>query len=311
MLSPYPLESLKGSEKCLATSRGILVAVPVHGHDAVGVLVHHRAPGVHAEGADGVLILLRAVDDLALVELVGDVRKDLGGQFDADPDVHAVRAGPDVEVPADLLHPLAAAPSRGDDAPAAFEAAFRGAGPEAVLRLLHRLDRAVEAEFDLVLQMVVKMLQDDVVDIRPQMAYGRVEQMQPVLHAGLLEGRARGRIELRPLPAEAEVDPVDVFHELRRGFLADVFVERPAEVVRDIVLAVGERAGAPEAAHDRAAVAVDAGADLYPVDRASAAVEPVPGLEHGDLQPGAALHQFVGGIDAAGARPDDQHVIHF
>ncbi len=53
---------------------GILIAVAVYGYDAIRVFVDHSALGVHAEGAHLVFILLGAVDDLALIQLVGDVQ---------------------------------------------------------------------------------------------------------------------------------------------------------------------------------------------------------------------------------------------
>ena len=95
---------------------GSFVAVAVYGDDAVGVLVDHRASGVHAERADVVLELFRAIDDLALVELVSQVGEDDGGDLDAHADIDAVRLRGDLELLAHALHPLAADAADGDDA---------------------------------------------------------------------------------------------------------------------------------------------------------------------------------------------------
>ena len=53
--------------------------------DALHVLRHHMAVGVHAERAHRVAVLLGAVDQLGLVHHVGDVFKDLGGSSTRTP----------------------------------------------------------------------------------------------------------------------------------------------------------------------------------------------------------------------------------
>ena len=54
---------------------GVGVAVAVDGVDALHVLRHHMAVGVHAEGAHLVAVLLGAVDQLGLIDHVGDALK--------------------------------------------------------------------------------------------------------------------------------------------------------------------------------------------------------------------------------------------
>ena len=71
----------------------ILIAVAVDGDNAVGILIDHDAPGIHAEGAHPVLELLGPVDDLALIELIRQVGKQLRRKLHPDADVHAVRLG--------------------------------------------------------------------------------------------------------------------------------------------------------------------------------------------------------------------------
>ena len=63
----------QGKVRVLGLLRGVLVAVAVDGDDAVRVFVYHRALRVHTEGAHAVAVFLGAVDDLALVQLVGNV----------------------------------------------------------------------------------------------------------------------------------------------------------------------------------------------------------------------------------------------
>ncbi len=178
----------------------VLVAVAVDGDDAVGVLVDDDAVRVHAEGADEVFKLLGTVDDLALVQLVGQVGEHVRGQFHAHADIDAVGVGGDVHALADGLHPLAAAAADGDDA------VFAGGIPSgldlvAVAGLLDAGDGGVEVEIDLVLQLVEDVAEDDVVYVGAEMADLRVEQVQAVFKAGALDLGVGGGVELGALAA--------------------------------------------------------------------------------------------------------------
>ena len=288
---------------------GVLVAVSVHGDDAVRVLVDDDAVGVHAERAHHVLKLLRAVDDLALIELVRQMGEDLRRKLHAHADVHAVGVRGDAHVPADALHPLRAAAPDGDDALARRDHAVLRLDGVARTLVAHALDRRVEAELHALLQLVVDVFQHDIVDVRSEVAHLRIEQMQPVFEAHRLDLRVRGGIELRALSAVADIDGVHVLHQVDGLLLADVFIERAAELVRDVVLAVGERARAAEAAHDAAHGALDAGLHLLPVDGALALCKLPPELHDADLQLRIALGELVSREDAAGTGADDENVV--
>ena len=287
----------------------VLVAVAVDGHDAVGVLVNDDAVRIHAEGAHVVLKLLGAVDDLALIQLVGEVGEHDGGQLDAHAEVHAVGLGGNVERAAHALHPLAAAAADGDDALAALILRVGAHDGEAAILCLERLHRGVKVEIDLAFEVVIEILEHDIVDVGAEVAHGGVEQLELVLDAELLELRAGGGVELGALAAVEHIDLIDIVHQIERLLLADVLIERAAEIVGDVVLAVGKCARAAEAAHDRAAFAADAAFDLLAVDGAMALFKAVAGFKNGDPERGGELRQLVGGEDAAGARADDGNVV--
>ena len=300
----------QGEVGVLRVQGGVLIAVAVDGDNAVGVLVHHRAPGVHAERAHLVLILLGLIDDLALVQLVGDGGEHLGGQLHPDADVHAIGLGGDIQRLAHGLHPLAAAASHGDDALAAAECAL------ICLRLIAAvvqngqcLHRRQEVEVDMLLQLGVQVLQHLVVDIRAQMPHGGVQQVEIVLQAQTLEAAVRRGVQLGAGAAAGHVDLVHVAHELHGLLLADVLIQCAAELVGQVILAVGEGAGAAEAVHDGTGLAVDAGLDLIAVDGTVPLLQRVARLQHRHLPLGLTLHQFIGGKDAAGARADNQNII--
>ena len=149
------------------------------------------------------------------------------------------------------------------------------------------------------------MLEHDIVDVGAEMTYGGIEEMETMLHAGLLKLRAGCRVELRALAAELEVDLVDILHQLDGSFLSDILVERAAEIVRDVVLSIRESTGTTETAHDRAAVTVNTGFDLFTIDRALTTAELVTVLENRDLQIRTALDQLVGSENTTRARTDN------
>ena len=62
-------------------------------------------------------------------------------------------------------------------------------------------------------------------------------------------------------------------HQLHGLLLADIFIERAAEVIRQVIFSVGKRARAAEAVHDRARRTADAVLDSLPVNGTSALFE--------------------------------------
>ena len=80
----------KGEIGVLAAQLGVGVGVAVDGVDALHVLRHHVAVGIHAEGAHLIPVPFGAVDKLGLVDYVSDVLKDLGGQLHPYADIHLV-----------------------------------------------------------------------------------------------------------------------------------------------------------------------------------------------------------------------------
>ena len=107
------------------------------------------------------------------------------------------------------------------------------------------------------------------------------------------------------------VDGIHIVHQLQRLLFADMFVQRAAEVVGDIVFTVRKRACAAESAHDRAAFAVDTGFDLLAVDGTFALFEAVTRLEYRCLEARVQLLQLIGRENTARARPDNDNIVMF
>ena len=99
------------------------------------------------------------------------------------------------------------------------------------------------------------------------------------------------------------------FHQLQGLLFADVFVQGAAELVGDVVFAVGKGTGAAEAVHNGAGGALDAGLHLHAVNGTVPPGQGVARLKQGDLQVRPLLQQLIGGVDSAGASAHDQHII--
>ena len=160
------LRHQQGEVGILGFHGAVFIAVTVYGYNAIGILVDNDTVGVHAEGADIVLKLLRAVDNLALVELIGEVGEYNGRELHPDAQVHAVTFGGDVHFFAHGLHPLAAAAAYGDNTLVAIHLPGSRGHPVASLRQGRKvLHWGVEVKGHLVLQMVIEILQDHEIDV--------------------------------------------------------------------------------------------------------------------------------------------------
>ena len=287
----------------------IFKTVAVDGHDPVGILVDNDAARIHAEGPHQVLKFLGAVDDLALIQLIGQMGEEFGGQLHAHAKVHTVGFGRDGHLPAYLLHPFAAAAADGDDALFAGVALRGGAYDKTVVIFFEMLDGAVEKEINMIPELFIKVLKNDIIDIGAQMTDGCIQELKAMLHAQLFEGRARCCVKLCPFAAVAHVDAVDVLHQGDGFALADVAVQGPAKVICDIIFSVGERAGSAKAAHDRAGLAVDTAFDPVAVDGTFSPGQLTAGLEDRCFQLRRFFHKFIGCKDPARAGADHDHII--
>ena len=167
----------------------IAVRMAVDRHDAVRILHDHMAVRIHAERPHEIAVPLRAVDELRLVDLRGDIVPDLVRHLDAHTDIDAVVLLPESEPVALVAEPLRARASRRDDeilrrnAFAAFE--LDGVFPLAVgTQMRHG---TLEAERHLFLQIFIRRLEHLEVVLRAEMTHARLEQMQIVLERPLAE----------------------------------------------------------------------------------------------------------------------------
>ena len=191
---------------------------------SVGILSNHTSVRIHTEGSDAVLELLCAVHNLALIQLVSQMREQLRRKFHPDSDIHSVGIGRDLKFLTDLLHPLTSASTyRSHTLISLIYAAIRR-HPEATVNHLHLLNRRHKVEVNLILQVVIEILKHHIINIRAQMSHRSIQKLKLILHADCLNPRVGRRIQLRALSAVLKVNPVHILHQLRGLLTTDIFI---------------------------------------------------------------------------------------
>ena len=164
----------------------ILIAVPVHRDNPVGVLVHHNPVRVHAKRPHPVLKLFRAVNNLTLIKLIRQMRKNHRRQLHAHADIHAVGLCGYVKTFTNFLHPLAPASAHGNDTSVTFVRRIVAANPVPVLRYFHIRHRRIKVKINLILHPGIKIFQHNIIDVRSQMTHRRIKQIEFILQTQLL-----------------------------------------------------------------------------------------------------------------------------
>jgi len=141
------------------------------------------------------------------------------------------------------------------------------------------------------------------------MAHRGIQKLQFVLKAELFEFSASSRKHAGFFTAMSDIDFVDVFHQVCGHGTADMFVQRAAEIVGNVVLAIRESACATEAAHDRAGFTFDAAFYFFVVDRTVSLFKRVAGFKNGNFYRRVFLGQLVGRKNTARSGPDNDNVI--
>ena len=134
--------------------------------------------------------------------------------------------------------------------------------------------------------------------------------MEVVLQAHFFDVTARRSVQLGALAAERHIDVIHIAHQFQRVLFADILVQCTAEIIGNIVFAVGESACAAEATHNGTAFAADTGLKLLAVNGTFAFVQLMTRFEYAHLELRILPDQFISGKNSSGACPNDQHVIH-
>ena len=180
-----------GNQQCevgiLRLLGGIFVAVAIDRNDTVGIFVDHSALGIHAESTNLVAVLLGAVNDLALIELVSQVREHSCRQFHTDTDIHTIGLGGNIQFTAHSFHPLAANAADRDNALMASIVFSLALYNISLIGDRYRFHGSIKIEIHLIPQIRIQVFQHHIVNICAQMTYRGVQQMQVVLNAQSFE----------------------------------------------------------------------------------------------------------------------------
>ena len=287
----------------------ILIAVSVNGDDAVGVFVNDCAFGVHAESTDKVAVFLGAVNDLAFIKFIGKVGENFCGKFNANADINAVGLGGNAHFAANFFHPFASASADGDDAFFAGIVVIRGFNGISAFECFDGFNRSIEEEIDFVLKVVIDVFENDVVDVGAKMANGSIKEMKVVLDAEFFEFGAGGGIKFCACAAVCHVNFINIAHQFKSLFFADIFIKGAAEIVGDIIFSVRKSACTAKTAHDGTGFAADAAFYFIAVNGAAAFLKGMSGFKNRNFEFRTEFCKFVSGKNTAGTCADDDNVI--
>ena len=161
----------------------------------------------------------------------------------------------------------------------------------------------------MILHLLVQVAKHDVVDIRSQMANRCIQKIQLVLQTKLFKLRSCGGIKLRSLAAILHIDLVHILHQLHCLLLANVLIQRAAEIVGNVIFSIRKCPGSAKTAHDRAALTAYTALDLFAVNRTFSFFERIALLKYSQLQIRFPFHQLICRKNASRTSPDNYHVI--
>ena len=237
------------------------------------------------------------------------MRENFGGQLHPDANIHPIGFGGDIQVTADRLHPFAAAAANGNDTVFTAIGSILTQDFITVLCNGNGKHRRVKEKLHFVLEIIIEIFQNHIVDIRAQVPDGGIQQVQVVLNAKGLKPAAGGGIELCSRTAIAKVDLVHIAHQIQSLLFADIFIQRSAKIIGNVIFPVRESACTAKAAHNAAAFAANTGFHLLSIDGTVPLAQRMARLKYSNLQLRLALHQFICRENSTGACSNNNDII--
>ena len=138
---------------------------------------------------------------------------------------------------------------------------------------------------------------------------GSIQQVQVILNTEGFKPAAGGGIELCSRAAVAKIDLVHIAHQIQSLLFADIFIQRSAKIIGNVIFSIRERACSAKAAHNTTAFAADAGFHLLPIDGTAPLAQGMACFKDSNLQLRLPLHQFIGRKNTAGACSNNNDII--
>ena len=288
---------------------GVFIAVTIYRNDAVCIFIYHSAFRVHAEGTHQIAVFLGTVYNLAFIKLICQVRKNFRRQLYAHTQIHAVGLCGNIHFLTYPFHPFAADTANGD------HAFFTAVGRICTFYFIAVFDghnsfhRCIKEESYFILQFCIQIFQNDIVDVRAQMAHGSIQEMQVILDTEFFEFCACSRVQLCALAAVAHIDIIYIMHQIQCLFFANVFIQCAAKIIRNVIFAIGKSTCAAKAAHDGTALAVDTAFDLIPIDGTVPFFQRMSCFKYCHLQRGVQLCQLICRKNTPWTCANNDHII--
>ena len=128
-------------------------------------------------------------------------------------------------------------------------------------------------KLNLLFQFSVHIFQYDIIDVRTQMTYRCIQQFQFVLHTQFLELRTRSGVHLCTLSAVAHIDLIHIVHQINGCAFSDIFIERTAKIIGNIIFSIRKCTCSAKTTHDRTCFTIDTALYFLPVNGASSFLE--------------------------------------
>ena len=147
---------------------GVAVAVPIDGDDAISIFCNNIAIGVHAEGAHHIIIGLGTIENLRLINLVGDMLKHICRHLHSHTNIHLIIDKGKAQLATFFGIPFGPGTTwRSNEVCALYSAAIgQGQLKAAIILLLNGLHRRVAANFHLLLQEFIDVFHNHQVIFR-------------------------------------------------------------------------------------------------------------------------------------------------
>ena len=235
--------------------------------------------------------------------------ENLRRQLHPDTDIYTVGHGRNIQILADFFHPLAATAANRHNAFVAFIAILSSGDGITLLPCLDFLHRSHKVEIHPLLQHSIQIFQHNIVLVGTQMTDRSIQQLQLVLHTGLLQTSTAGGIHLGASPSIGHVDFIHIIHELQGLFPANMLVEGTTKIIGNIVLAIREGTSTAKAIHNSTGWAVDATLDGSTINRAFTLFQGTASLKNSYLYILVLLYQLIGRKNTARPCTNNNYIV--
>ena len=210
----------------------------VYRNNSIGILRNNCALGIHTEGPHLISIFLCPIHNFTFIQLICQVRKYIGRKLYPDSNINPVRAGGNLQLLTDPLHPFASASSYRNNT---LFALIGLAVTENLITSVHcrnRIYRRIKIKIHLFLQLRIQIFQNQIVNICTQMAYRCIQKMKVMLNTFFFKLGTGSRIQLRSCPAITQINIIYIIHQIKSLLLTNILVQSTAKIIGNIVLSI-------------------------------------------------------------------------